>query len=104
MALVEDGALLGSRQLDMGNSGWRLGREAESAVSWTFPEWAKWTGDPFYDLYSHIEPGAVGHYSSAGFWRLGQTLTVLWGRDLKDVLDERIFSPNPPKDGLWDSP
>ena len=60
-------------------------------MNWTFPEWAKWTGDPFYNLYSHIEPGTVGHYSSAGFWRLGQALTALWGRDLKDVLAEKIF-------------
>ena len=54
-------------------------------------EWANWTGDPFYDLYAHIKPGAVGHYSSAGFWRLGQALTAVWGRDLMDVLQERLF-------------
>ncbi len=53
--------------------------------------WATWSGDPFYDLYSHVEPGTVGHYSSAGFWRLGQALTSVWGRDLKDVLQERLF-------------
>ena len=81
----------GGFAIELGND-WRLGAKAKSAVNWTFPEWAKWTGDPFYDLYSHVEPGTVGHYSSAGFWRLGQALTVLWGRDLKDVLDERIFS------------
>lgn len=56
------------------------------------PEWANWTGDPFYDLYSHAQPGTVGHYSSAGFWRLGQALTAVFKRDLKDVLDERLFS------------
>ena len=55
-------------------------------------EWANWTGDPFYDLYSHVEPGTVGLYSSAGFWRLGQALTAVWDRDLKDVVDERLFS------------
>ncbi|NKB65440.1 MAG: hypothetical protein GKR89_00125 [Candidatus Latescibacteria bacterium] len=55
------------------------------------PEWAQWSGDPFYDLYAHAEPGTVGLYSSAGFWRLGQALTHVWGRDLKDVLQERLF-------------
>ena len=49
------------------------------------PPWSTWTGDPFYDLYSHVEPGTVGHYSSAGFWRLGQALTSVWGRDLTAV-------------------
>ena len=34
------------------------------------PEWAEWTGDPSFDLYSHAEPGTVGLYSSSGFWRL----------------------------------
>ena len=48
------------------------------------PEWAKWTGDPFYDCYSHVEPGTQAIYSSAGYWRLGQALTALWVRDLKD--------------------
>ena len=69
----------------------RTGLEDADAVPGV-PEWATWTGDPFYDLYSHAEPGSVGLYSSAGFWRLGQALTVLWGRDLKDVIDERLFS------------
>ena len=56
------------------------------------PEWTSWTGDPFYDCYSHTEPGTEGLYSSAGFWRLAQALTAVWGRDLKDVIDERLFS------------
>lgn len=55
------------------------------------PEWSKWTGDPFYDLYAHVEPGKIGFYSSAGFWRLGQALTHVWDRDLKDVIQERLF-------------
>lgn len=55
------------------------------------PKWATWTGDPFYDLYSHVEPGTVGHYSSAGFWRLSQALTAVWDADLKQVMDEKIF-------------
>jgi len=54
-------------------------------------EWSNWTGDPFFDLYSHAEPGRFGLYSSAGFWRLSQALTYVWGRDLKDVIQERLF-------------
>jgi len=69
----------------------RSGKEEKDAVPGV-PEWANWTGDPYYDTYSHVEPGSVGLYSSAGFWRLGQALTVLWNRDLKEVLDERLFS------------
>jgi CubicO group peptidase (beta-lactamase class C family) len=69
----------------------RTGLEDADAVPGV-PEWTNWTGDPFYDLYSHTEPGTVGLYSSAGFWRLGQALTAAWNRDLKDVLDERLFS------------
>ncbi len=42
-------------------------------------------------LYSHVKPGTKEHYSSAGFWRLGQALTFVWDRDLKEVLDERLF-------------
>ncbi len=55
------------------------------------PEWSKWSGDPFYDLYSHTEPGTVGHYSSAGFWRLSQALTYVLGDDLKNIIQERLF-------------
>ena len=79
-----------------------LGRHWRDRVTWQgsatgvevvpgVVEWANWTGDPFYDLYAHAEPGTHGLYSSAGFWRLGQALTAIWKRDLKDVLDERIF-------------
>ena len=66
------------------------------------PSWSKWTGDPSYDLYSHTEPGTVGLYSSAGFWRLGQALTVLWNQDLKDVIDERMFSKIGIPSTQWD--
>jgi CubicO group peptidase (beta-lactamase class C family) len=65
-------------------------------------EWARWTGDPFYDLYAHAEPGTQALYSSAGYWRLGQALTAAWGRDLKDVLDERIFGPLGIPAARWD--
>ena len=63
-----------------------------AASEWAVPEWANWSGDPFYDNYSHIEPGAIGRYSSGGMWRLAQPLTALWNRDLKEVLDEKLFS------------
>jgi CubicO group peptidase (beta-lactamase class C family) len=68
----------------------RVGLEEADAVP-GIPEWASWTGDPFFDCYSHAEPGTVALYSSAGFWRLGQALTAVWRRDLKDVVDERLF-------------
>jgi CubicO group peptidase (beta-lactamase class C family) len=81
----------------------RSGLQEEDAVPGV-PEWATWTGDPFYDTYSHVEPGTVGHYSSAGFWRLGQALTALWDRDLKDVVDERLFSRIGIPAERWDWP
>jgi CubicO group peptidase (beta-lactamase class C family) len=65
-------------------------------------DWATWTGDPFYDLYSHAEPGTQALYSSAGYWRLSQALTAAWGRDLKDVLDERLFGPMGVPADRWD--
>ena len=68
----------------------RTGLEERDAVP-GIPAWAHWTGDPFYDCYAHAEPGTQGLYSSAGFWRLGQALTYVWGRDLKDVVQECLF-------------
>lgn len=68
----------------------RTGLQEQDAVPGV-AEWATWTGDPFYDCYSHAAPGTRGIYSSAGFWRLGQALTYVWGRDLKDVIQERLF-------------
>lgn len=32
------------------------------------------------------------HYSSGGYWRLGQALTALWDKDLKQVLQDELFS------------
>lgn len=88
----DDNKHYGGFALELG-SDWRNGPGYESPLGRGFiPRWARWTGDPSYDLYSHVEPGTVGYYSSGGFWRLGQALTALWGRDIKDVLDERIFS------------
>jgi CubicO group peptidase (beta-lactamase class C family) len=57
----------------------------------SIPSWAKWTGDPTADNYSHVEPGTQGRYSSGGRWRLSQALTAVWKRELKDVLDEKLF-------------
>ena len=80
----------GGFPIELGND-WRAHGRGASALGWEFPSWANWTGDPSYDLYAQVEPGTVGLYSSGGFWRLGQALTALWRRDLKDVLDERLF-------------
>jgi len=55
------------------------------------PDWAQWTGDPTVDNYTHVEPGKENRYSSGGRWRLSQALTAVWQRELKDVLDERLF-------------
>lgn len=68
----------------------RTGYEEHNATPGV-PGWADWTGDPFFDCYSHTEPGTQGLYSSGGFWRLGQALTHVWNRDLKLVLQERLF-------------
>ncbi|WP_287306727.1 serine hydrolase [Mesorhizobium sp.] len=98
----------GGFPFELGNR-WRLGQTGlglvptrpEDAID-GIPEWANWTGDPFYDLYSHAQPGTVGLYSSAGFWRLGQALTAVFRRDLKDVLDERLFSKLGVPASRWD--
>ncbi len=78
------------------------GLRKEDIVPGVVP-WAEWTGDAFYDLYSHAEPGTQAHYSSAGFWRLGQALTAVFGRDLQDVLQERLFDTLgiPPERWEW---
>jgi len=55
------------------------------------PDGVKWTGDPLFDNFAHTPPGSTTRYSSAGYWRLSQALTTLWGKDLKQVLDERLF-------------
>jgi CubicO group peptidase (beta-lactamase class C family) len=57
----------------------------------TLPEGVNWTGDPVFDNYAQTPPGAMERYSSAGYWRLGQALTALWNRDLKDILQERLL-------------
>ena len=55
------------------------------------PPGVEWTGDPLFDNYAHNPPGSVRRYSSGAYWRLGQALTALWDRDLKEVIDERVF-------------
>lgn len=72
----------------------------ESGYNWrtktlfhaVIPPGVQWTGDPLWDNYAQMPPGRVTHYSSAGYWRLAQAMTALWDRDLKEVLDERLFS------------
>lgn len=66
------------------------------------PAWARWTGDPFYDNYAHVEPGTQGLYASGGIWRLSQALTALWGRDLKEVLDDKLFGKIGIRPERWD--
>ncbi|NKB66240.1 MAG: serine hydrolase [Candidatus Latescibacteria bacterium] len=66
------------------------------------PDWAQWTGDPFYDNYAHVEPGTQGVYASGGIWRLSQALTALWGRDLKAVLDDELFGRIGIRPERWD--
>jgi hypothetical protein len=66
------------------------------------PGWADWTGDPFYDNFSHAEPGSVGIYSSGGQWRLLQALTALWNKDIKRVLDEELFGEMGIRPNDWD--
>ncbi|MCZ6680504.1 MAG: serine hydrolase [Candidatus Poribacteria bacterium] len=72
---------------------WRRGSTGSSkeTADRPIPEWANWTGDPFYDNYAHAEPGTVGIYSSGGQWRLVQALTALWNKDIKQVLDDELF-------------
>ena len=57
------------------------------------PPWSKCTGDPDSDNYAHAQPGTVGQtYSSGAYWRLAQALTAIWKKDLKQVMDEKLFS------------
>ena len=82
---------------------WSKRKSGVREVSSGVPDWVNWTGDPYYDLYSHAEPGTHGLYSSAGFWRLSQALTSVWNSDLKKIIDERLFSQIgiPPENWDW---
>src|SRR5688572_9786642 len=66
---------------------WRRGKAFNDPV----PAWAICTSDPDVDNYAHRAPGEV-YYSSGGYWRLGQALTAVWKKDLKQVLDEELLS------------
>ena len=66
------------------------------------PPGVRWTGDPLADNYAHTSPGVVTRYSSGGYVRLGQALTAVWNRDLKEVLDERLFGPLGIPPDRWD--
>jgi len=66
------------------------------------PKGVHWTGDPSWDNYAQFQPGVVTHYSSGGYWRLGQALTALWDEDLKQVLQERLFTPLGIPPERWD--
>lgn len=58
------------------------------------PDWADaHANDPDRANYAQREPGAGAHYSSGGFWRCTQALTRIFGRELKDVLDQTLFEP-----------
>ena len=85
---------------------WREKRHGleESKAAPGVPDWSKWTGDPFFDCYSHVEPGTEAIYSSAGYWRLGQALTALWDRDLKEVLYERVLGKIGVPPDRWEWP
>ena len=48
--------------------------------------------DILIEVY-HAPPGSERVYSSGGVWRLFQALTHLLDRDLKQVIDERLFGP-----------
>jgi len=65
------------------------------------PDWAVWTGKPSLDNYSHA-PSPGNHYSSGGYWRLSQALTVVFGRSLKAVLDEEVMTPIGIEPDAWD--
>ncbi len=67
------------------SNGWYWSRRQD------VPKWAKCTGDATADNYSHVKPGTQRRYSSGGRWRLSQALTAVWKRELKDVLDEKLF-------------
>ncbi|MCI0625945.1 MAG: serine hydrolase [Acidobacteria bacterium] len=67
------------------------------------PSWANCTADPDFDNYAHAEPGTVEKsYSSGGYWRLAQALTVIWKKDLKKVMDEKLFSKMGIPPDRWD--
>jgi CubicO group peptidase (beta-lactamase class C family) len=78
---------------------WQFGRNYNEQA----PTWAEWTGDPDHDNYAHARPGTVGkNYSSGGYWRLAQALTAVWQKDLKQVLDEKLFRHMGISESSWE--
>ena len=80
---------------------WRQQATAKTIPEGSVPEWANWTGDPFFDNYSHSEPGTNGVYSSGAQWRLSQALTFAWNQDIKTVLDDELFGYIGIEPGNW---
>lgn len=66
------------------------------------PPWRKVSGDPLYDNYAQTTPGSSRVYSNGGYWRLSQALTVLFDRDLAEVLDARLFTPMGIRADRWE--
>lgn len=56
---------------------------------------ARWT-------YARRAPGVRFEYSDAGMWRFSQALTKLWQKDLKQLLDEKIFEHIGVPAARWD--
>ncbi len=52
--------------------------------------------------YARRPPGVRFEYSDSGMWRFSQALTSLWGKDLKQLLDEKIFTPIGVPPARWD--
>ena len=52
--------------------------------------------------YAKRPPGEVFEYSDGALWRFSQALTKLWGRDLKELLDEKVLSPIGVPAQRWD--
>jgi CubicO group peptidase (beta-lactamase class C family) len=52
--------------------------------------------------YSRRPPGEKFEYSDAGMWRCSQALTSLWGKDIKEVFDQKIFSQIGVPADRWD--
>ena len=80
---------------------WRQQHTAKTIPEGSVPGWANWTGDPFFDNYSHSEPSTNGVYSSGAQWRLSQALTVAWNKDIKTVLDDELFGDIGIEPGNW---
>ncbi|MCI0628243.1 MAG: beta-lactamase family protein [Acidobacteria bacterium] len=57
-------------------------------------------GDQTYN-YAHRPPGEEYEYSDPGMWRYSQSLTKLWAKDLKTLLDEKIFQYLGVPAGRW---